>query len=108
MQMYQSLAKILCPLAAIAAVASAATPGISQVQFEDANSRPSRSEPNPSETIQVRPVELEEDIQDTFIAVPVEPEAADEELPADDPWVTFCLINSDPGEDLANCLDGLP
>ncbi|MGK7882476.1 MAG: hypothetical protein AB4060_20595 [Crocosphaera sp.] len=31
-----------------------------------------------------------------------------EQLPADDPWLTFCLINSEPGEDFENCVNGLP
>jgi len=29
-------------------------------------------------------------------------------LPLDDPWVMFCLLNSDPGKDLDNCLRGVP
>lgn len=31
-----------------------------------------------------------------------------EEVPADDPWFTFCLIHSEPGEDFGNCINGLP
>ncbi|MGE0825528.1 MAG: hypothetical protein AB7G75_17010 [Candidatus Binatia bacterium] len=30
--------------------------------------------------------------------------SSDSALPADDPWITFCLIYSDPGEDLDECL----
>jgi hypothetical protein len=33
---------------------------------------------------------------------------AADDLPLDDPWITFCLIHSKPGKDLDNCILGLP
>ena len=111
MKRYQSVSRILCPLAAIVTVASLATPGLSQGQERRADSEPSRSEATLFEGVQSEPLEPSREVQDAILAVPLEAEATDEnaeELPADDPWVTFCLLTAEPGEDFGNCLDGLP
>jgi hypothetical protein len=89
---------------AVAVTSLQALPALSQAQPSNVNiqrARPGITTLEPERLPLVDP-------QTPIVIKPVEPVTADEDLPLDDPWITFCLIHSDPGEDLANCIDGLP
>lgn len=73
MKMNQSAYKVLCPLAAIAAVISLATPAISQMQLNSAHRQPIDQGTVPFESIQSPRVAPEPNPQDRFGVTPLDP-----------------------------------
>ena len=104
MKVHTPLYKVVYSLTAIATTLSMAAPGMSQV-LESGSNRQLRPDASP---VPIQSVEPDVETSDTFLNAPLDAETVEGELPADDPWFTFCLLNTEPGEEFGNCINKLP